>query len=393
MTPPIEENRWTAPEDQFATQLQLTDVSGFFSKKLLIEPGTRALMIEEGQYLGEVSPGSYTLESLSERLRPWRRKQATVVLTRQEEVSMDFACEDLPTAENLVVAINVRLSVQMEDVAMFMRNLLGTRDGFSLAELRGAVAPLVRQALWEAVGRMSITELTGPQVRSDLEAAVEQALGVSMRRYGLRFGQVSTVSIRHDRYDEQRRKLGEAWLLKGEIEQRKGLDEIYSEEELRRIHQQERTNDLQLLAQQVADDRMEGDVAAKVRRIGIRNKLREAVLSERFDEIKNDEEMAAMLQEQDKAKLLREQEKDDLTALFRDKQEDRESARRQLVHKLELERTGELDEARADLDHAAQCKVLAHEMDLARRVEAEDNRRWLDTLQKEGQQAEHRRRE
>ena len=193
MSKPVEENRWSAPADQFVTQIQLADVPGFFSKKLTIEPGTRALMIENGQFLGEVPAGSYTLETLSERLLPWHRKQTTVILARQEDVTLEISCSDVPTAENLLVAAEVRLTVQMEDVAMFHRNLLGRQTEFSTSDLQSALQPLIEQALWDSIGRMSITELSGPQVRGDLDAAIEQALGISMRRYGLRFGQKTCI--------------------------------------------------------------------------------------------------------------------------------------------------------------------------------------------------------
>ncbi len=393
MSTPLEANRWATTPDQFAVQVQLADVAGYFSKKLVIEPGTRALLIEEGRYLGEVPPGTYTLESFAERLLRWQRKQATVILARQEDVPLEITAENLPTSENLLVQVGLRLTVQMEDVAMFLRNLLGATRQFGTADLRSAIEPVVRQALWEAVGRMGMAELTGPHVRGNIEAAVEQALGVSMRRYGLRFGQVQTVSIRHDQYDAERRKKGEVFLLKEGVAQQKALDEVYTEDELSKVRLQEKENELAVLAQQVDVDLAEGEAAVKLRRIGVRNKLRQAVVSEWFDHIKNEEDLAKMVHEQDTAKLLRDSERQELVAIYRDKQADRESARRHLVAKLDIERQIELDSLRSDLDFASKSKSLDHEMALARRVEAEENRRWLETLQKESQMAQHRRQE
>lgn len=184
-------------------------------------------------------------------------------------------------------------------------------------DLRGALLPLMQQALWEAVGRLSITDLTGPQVRRDIDAAVEQALGLSMQRYGLQFGQVHMVSIRHARYDEHRKKLGEAWLLREEIEQQKALDGLYSTDELRQIKRQEKTNELELLAAQVASNRMEGDLGVLVRRIGIRNQWRDALRSEKFDKVKDEDELARMLMEFDKNKLMRQNDMEEILALYR----------------------------------------------------------------------------
>lgn len=393
MSVTIEENRWAAPSEQFAVRIQVNDAPGFFSKKLIIEPGCRALVIEDGAFIGEVPAGSYTLESLAQRLRFWTKKQCTVILTRAEDMPIECQCDGLPTRENLLVEAGVRLTVQMNDVALFLGNLLGARSTFSTDELRDAVLPVIRQAMWESVGRMSISELTGPQVRRDLDAAVEQALGLSLRRYGLGFGQVQMVSVKHERYDEHRQKVGEAWLLREGLEQQRALDELYSADELRRIQRQERTNELELLAENVGLDRREGDLAVRLRRIGIRSQVRDAVLSDKFDKIETAEELATMLQQVDRDRLLRQEEQDELTAAYQAKKDDRESARRQIVQKLDIERSFELGRVRADLDYQARLQAHEHELQLARRVETEDNRRWLALLERQRGEAEHRRQE
>lgn len=393
MSVTIDENRWTAPADQFAVRIQVGDAPGFFSKKLIIEPGCRALVIEDGAFIGEVPAGSYTLESFAQRLRFWTKKQCTVILARAEDVPLDCLCNDLPTRENLLVEASLRLTVQMHDVALFLNNLLGARSGFSIADLRNSVLPVIRQAMWESVGRMSITELTGPQVRRDLDAAIEQALGVALRRYGLGFGQVQTVSIKHARYDAQRQKLGEAWLLHEGIEQQRALDELYSADELQQIQRQERVNELELLAENVALDRQEGDLAALRRHVGIRSQLRDAMLSNKFDKLETAEQLAQMLHEVDRDRLLRQDEHDELVAMYQAKQEDRQAARGQLVRKLEIEQAFESSRLRAELDHQARLQLHDHEVQLASRIENDENRRWLALLERQQSEAEHRRQE
>ncbi|MCL4205625.1 MAG: hypothetical protein KJ000_24350 [Pirellulaceae bacterium] len=393
MSVTIDENRWTAPADQFAVRIQVQDAPGFFSKKLIIEPGTRALVIEDGAFIGEVPAGVYTLESFAQRLRFWTKKQCTVILTRAEDQVIECQAGGLPTRENLVVEAGVRLTVQMSDVALFLQNLLGARAEFSVHDLRGTLLPLVRQAMWESVGRMSITELTGPQVRRDLDAAVEQALGVALKRYGIGFGQVQTVSVKHEKFDEHRQKVGETWLLREGLEQQRALDALYSEDELRKIQRQERTNELELLAENVGIDRQEGELAAMLRRVGIRSQLRDAVLADKFDKIETAEQLAQMLQQVDRDRLIRQEERDDLIAAYEAKRADRQAAREQLVRKLELEQQFELARLRADLDHQIELQAHGHEVELATRVENEDNRRWLALLERQRGEAEYRRRE
>src|SRR5258708_7959270 len=125
MAAALENNRWNAAPDDFAVRIQVGEAAGFFTKHLTIDPGTRALIVDDGQYVGEVPPGTYTLQSFTERLKLWRSKQAVAILTRQEDVHLELACGNLATAENLVVDAKVRLAVQIEDVALFSHNLMG----------------------------------------------------------------------------------------------------------------------------------------------------------------------------------------------------------------------------------------------------------------------------
>lgn len=384
-------NQWAANPDQFARVYQLNDASGFFSKKLVIEPGTRALMIDDGQSVGEVPPGTYTMESFGEKLKFWKRKQGIAIVTRTEDFPIEIHCKNLPTAENLIVDATLRMAVQIEDVALFFKNLLGARTEFDGADLEETLEPLVQQALWEAVGRLSITDLTGAEAREQLDAFVEQALSSSMRRYGLRFVQVQLVSVHHEKYDEHRKKLGEAWLQKEGLAQKEALNELYSEEELLNVKKAEKSNELELLAENVAIDRMEGELASEIRRIGVRNAMRDAIQSEKFDEISTEDEMAAFLQERDKGKLLRQEEMDELIEGFAQRKEDRDSARKHMVAKLELERGLEIDKIRADLDHTMKLKRLDHEIALAGKTATKDNAVWKNEVELERQKAEHNR--
>ncbi len=390
-SPLNEQHRWSAHPDQFAATVQVDDVPGFFSRQLVIEPGTRALIVDQGAFLGEIPPGTYSLETFDERLQFWLRRQATAILIRQEDFALTIEHRHVPTAEHLTVDVTMRLVVQIDDVAQFWTNLMGTRRSFSAEDLREAISPLVQQALWESVGRMSITDITSANARQEFDAQIAKVLTTSMKRYGLRFVQVQTVGIRHEKFDEHRKKLGETWLLKEGLEQTKALDEIYSEEELLRIKKLERDNDLAVLADNVAVDRTEADVSTKKRRIEIRSQLRDAIQSDEFDKITNEEELARFIEQRDKDRLLRREEIEQLQQAYRERKEDRESARNHIVAMLDLERKLEIDSVREQLDHALRTKRLDHEIQLAQQVRSKDNEAWEASLIRERQKADHQR--
>ena len=390
-SPLNEQHRWSARPDQFAATVQVDDVPGFFSRQLVIEPGTRALIVDQGEFLGEITAGTYTLETFDERLQFWLRRQATAILTRQEDFALTIEHGQVPTAEHLTVDVTVRLVVQIDDVAQFWKNLMGTRRSFSSEELRGAISPLVQQALWESVGRMSITDITAPRARHDFDAEIAKALTASMKRYGLRFVQVQTLGIRHEKFDEHRKKLGETWLLKEGLAQTEALNELYSEEELLRIKRLERDNDLAVLADNVAVDRMEADLSTKKRRIELRGQLRDAIRSDAFDKITNEEEFGRFIEQRDKDRLLRREEIELLKEAYGERKEDRQSARKHVVAKLDLERKLEIETVREQLDFALRTKRLDHEVQVARQVRSKDNEAWEASLIREREKADHQR--
>ena len=208
----LHNNRWLADEHEFARRVEIEDVSGFFHKNLTIEPGTRAMILERGESLGEVKPGQYTLQGLTDRLKFWTKKSITAILTREGEVPLDLTCTGLATSEFLEVEANVRLLIQLDDVALFQKNLLGSKPCLTLADLKNIVLPIVQQSLWETIGRLSIKDLTGPLARTDLELCVGQSLGTALARNGLKFTQVQTLSVSHPEYDENRRRVGSLFL-------------------------------------------------------------------------------------------------------------------------------------------------------------------------------------
>lgn len=389
----LKDNRWMADEHEFATRVEISDVTGFFYKSLTIEPGTRAMILEQGRSLGEVPPGQYTLQGLTDRLKFWTRKSITAILTREGELPLELDCAGLATSEFLEVDVKVRLLIQIADVALFQKNLLASKSRMTLADLKEIVLPLVQQSLWETIGRLSIKDLTGPQSRTDIELCVGQALGTALIRNGLKFTQVQTLAVSHPEYDETRRRIGTLFLQREGFEHDQAAAELAADQLLVQIQRQEKTDDLEILAQQVAADRMEGDLAVRLRRIGIRKQMREAARAGHFDRILSEEEVNKFLQQRDKERLLRDDEFATLQATLKDQTADRAAVRAQLLRKLELEQQADLQGIRVDLDFAQRIRTRNHEIALAELNDSEDSRAWKRQLERESADAAHRRQE
>lgn len=389
----VENHRWAITEDQFAVSIRVDDAPAFFSRQLVIEPGTRAVIIDSGQSLGELAPGTYTIESFGERLKFWTRKQCTAILTRQEDIVLELdtdAFGRVLTAEQLAVQADVRMTIQLNDVALFLKNLMGARDGYSIHELEEMVLPVARQALWSATGRMSITDLTGPDVRTELNANMEQALGVSLGRYGLRFTSVQLASLFHEGYDENREESGRLWLQEDELKHREKEIEIASKEQLIELKQVERANELDTLAGNLGIDKEEADLGLRLRRAEVLSQMGKAANTEKFNQCENKSERLEIMLGFNRDQVVGLEELDTLLEGYEQRKDDREMARSHLLAKLEMERDMDLQAVAADLDHGQSIQTLDHEIDLASRVEVKENEEWRRECEKQRRESEER---
>ncbi|MCL2625101.1 MAG: hypothetical protein FWD31_15675 [Planctomycetaceae bacterium] len=347
----MSDNIWSANVEDFAVRMTLGDLTGFFSKQLVVAAGTRALIVDDGTWLGVVPPGTYNLQSFTDKLKFWRSaKQVDVVLTRDDDVRLDFRVEQVSTAEELLVAVRVQLILKIEDLALFAKNLLGNRTRMTLKHVAEWLQPIIAQALRESVRGLSIAALTSPDVRPILAAAIQDATRTSMLRYGIACIDIHAAEIVNEQYDEQRQKTGEIFLLDMSTERRKKLDEVLDKETLRKIEQREREIELGVLLKHVEIDGKEADVALTLRLNEVRKNRRDAELADQFDEKRSREESEAF----------------DLE-----------------IKKDILRREEELDEISAIIAQAQKIRTLEREIEFAKLTKTEDNRKWEELLNRE----------
>ena len=226
-----------------------------------------------------------------------------------------------------------------------------------------------------------------------MESSLVQNLRLSLERYGLRFGQVRMISIYHEKLDEHRRKVGEVWLLKEEVEHKQALDEIYSADEMRKIRRLEKTQELELLVQQTATNRMEGDLGVMLRRIGIRD---QSARRHSLGQVQPDQGRRGICPHAPRAGQRPPDPPDGTGGVDHRLPYQARRSRRTAdapADKIEIERKVEIGQLRMQLQHDTKVKALEFEIDLARRVESEQNRRWREGLERAKEQADVRRRQ
>lgn len=373
MTPAIEQNRWAIGPNDFATKVTIPDLKGFFKslpvlpkgRTLIVEPGTRALVIDNGIIVGECRGGTYTLESFIERLQFWKDNQVTVVLTRDEDIPLEMAVQDAPTVDSVCVDVDYRWTIQISDVARFLENLLGARESFSIEDLHAAVMPITNQAVGSVVGRLPYDSVEGPDFAMLLKEGLDAHLESRLTRYGLALRDVQSVSVRSDA-DGLKERRGEQWIRARELQMQRAANSLES-------------NELRAKLEGIDE------------KVPVRQQLRDAVKSDELNKHKTKEDFERSLLEIDKQRVLTKEERDELVEAYESRKEDREQLREHLLATMEFHRERELDELRLDTTHARRQKALEQEIELAKLSNSEEAQQWRHELQREQEHAEHRR--
>ncbi|MDB4644467.1 GYF domain-containing protein [Rubripirellula sp.] len=375
MSVSIQNDRWAVAPEDYAVRITIPDLKGYFDKipligktpkgrALVIEPGTRALIFDDGVLLGEADPGSYTLESFEQRLQFWRKKQATVFLTRGEDQVLKSTISNVPCLEGVCYDFSFQWTLQMRDVLAFMNNLMGANDQVAVLGMQNMLGPMVAQAIRETVGQHPFDEVGKPGFTAVLADGIRSRIDVRLKRYGLVFQDLQWIkpSSDGDHLDE---KKGELFLAAKETQ-------------------------LERAAAEVENEKLKARLDGYKEKIPVRTALREAVSGDKLSKVQSTEDFKKALVEVDQKRLLRKEDHDMLVEAYEDKKEDRGQLRDHLIATLDLQREQELDALRLDLDHVVQMKSMEHDIELAKLSRSGDAEAWKDELEREKQQATHR---
>jgi hypothetical protein len=238
------DNRWIAGPDELAVFFGVRELKGIFVKTLRV-PATARAYILQGDKATEVPQGEYEIEGFFTRLNHLLRDQhAEILVTRTAALPVQFAFDDLVTAEQLKISASFSISLRVENVPAFARHFMTMPGVIGTSQLRELLAPPVRQLAAEFVGARPMREMAGnPALRPELDERLQGALKLLLAQYGLGVVQVDTLSLRHDKFDTNRERIGSLFLVADErhvqLEHAKHLDDLYNDEEWQQIRREE----------------------------------------------------------------------------------------------------------------------------------------------------------
>jgi hypothetical protein len=381
--PQMRSQRWSRHPDEFAVRVEVDDVRRLFNSPLVVEAGTNAIFLEGGRSLGVLPPGEYTLDTFVDRLKAFVGLQApnraTVILVSVAPFDLEFNLGGLPTASGLRVGLTCRLAVEVSNPVLFWTTLMGSRQRLQASDLIAYFSAEVDNAASEWTRRQKIEALaTDLRLKQELELALDQHLRASFERAGLKFLNLRTLNFNTEHIDRlqglRNRYLLQISEKEAELEGKARLADV--------LHQ--------LNLQQLAEDAQKVDL--EERKADLYRRMRQAVLSNKMDEVRSSADFERFLDEIDHDKLLREREKAELQRTWREAAEDRDRARAHLLAKLELEQQYELRAAELKLRQGLSTQELQGELELERlRVSKQlelESQRWDFELRRRKAEAE-----
>jgi hypothetical protein len=242
--PVLRDNRWIPANDELAVYFGVRQLSGIFNKTLRVPATTRAYILQADKAT-EVPQGEYEIEGFFTRLNHLLRDQhAEILITRTTPLPVEFSFSDLHTAEHLKVAVRFKVAIKVENVPAFAQHFMTVPGTVTTLNLHDLLADSVRQVAAEFVGGRSMRDMSGnADLRPQLDERLQAALKLRLAEFGLAVAQVDTLSLRHDKFDSNRERVGSLWLVADErhaqLEHVKQLDELYNEEEWQAIWREE----------------------------------------------------------------------------------------------------------------------------------------------------------
>ena len=290
-------NRWRRSGDEFARRIEAHDLRGLLRRGLVVEPGTRALIIQGGVLAGVFGEGAYNLN------RPLGEVDtatpATAILLDAGETTLLLSYQDLNSREDLPVEVSLEIVVRLIDGAALATNLMHGSERLMKADLAELLQSQTVNVVQARIKQTPGAELDGNlTVKQALEDDLRQHIGSSLARNGLELVEVRLIAFSTPTLEAIRKRRAESFALEqeaGYLEQREAL--------IQRIRE---TLDRDRMAQFTSSKDLEQFIRQTEHELGMKELIRQA-------------------------------EMDDLKRTFDQKHQDAEIARRHLLETLELE--------------------------------------------------------
>ena len=357
---------WQRNPNNFAQRFEVRDIKGFFSKKITVMSGTKAIFLQGGRFFGELPPGTYTVGGLIQVIKTLNlAEKATVILVDDSDIGLNFSTGGLRTNENFDAGVKGKIVVNIEEPIQFFNNLMKGREHVATTDIEVMLRNEMRNLLQSKVKQYSFEDLYGNlELKKELEQDFEHLLNTTLSRVGLKL-----VYMPYFDYDESYWKD----LIEARGESARELiqkrERIKQDAEMQLVEYEQR---VAAKERALTFDEKENKIAEE--RLGLTKRMRARLTDDKMDELRNAEDLEKFLHELDKDKVIRENEMVELKRIFEESREDRAFARELMLKR--VEQRHELDMEAERHEHKLELERKAHERELEkeRKEDEEDVR-------------------
>ena len=385
MAATITNNRWVREPDDFAIELRERDLSGLFSRRIVIEEGTAGLLMVDGRFDRRLDPGEHVLEGGVGAVLGGRDRKRIVLVTLGEVmlyITLPRLLTRDPVPFGVQTAVTLRFTSGRE--AIFLSNFMSGKDSLGTSELRRLVYPEINEAAQDWASKHSVRQLAEDlSLRDDLALALESHIRPLLDRYGLTFGRMEVREFKCEIWDKSLNQRVETSLQvtqeQAELEGRKRLFDLAVE------------TDIQDLAEETEK------AATYEKRIKLWQRMAQAANQEQMDKIRSEEDLIGFIRQTDQDRVLKEDEFERFKVALREAGGDRERLRAHFLRIVQMEEEYDYRRKELSLQASLSREQVEGQMGLERlRVESQletELKRTDLTLERQRRENEHQRAE
>jgi len=339
---PSSEGVWQRSTNDFAQRFEVRDIKGFFSKKITVMSGTKAIFLQGGKFFGELPPGTYTVGGLTQVIKNLNiSEKAIVILVDDSDVGLDFNISGLRSKENFDAGIKGKVVINLEEPIQFFNNMMKNKEHIAATDIEVMLRNEMRNLLQSKIKQHSFEDLYGNlELKKELEQDFEHLLNITLSRVGLKF-----VYMPYFDYDESYWKdiieaQGES---ARELIQRR--ERVKQDAEMQLVEYEQRIaakkKKLEFEKEDYEID-SEGE-SLEEKRLKLTKLMRARLTDDKMDEFQNIENLEKFLYDIDKDKVIRTNEMFELKQIFEENREDREFTRKMMMKRVEQRHALDMD--------------------------------------------------
>lgn len=195
-------HEWLRNPSDFAQRFDIADIRGFFSKKVTVEQGTKAIFLQGGVYKGFLPAGVYNLGTFVNTIAGIKLdERATIILVDAAEIALTFEItpEELRERNGISISASGKITAVLKDPKDFLENYLKREQHVSLTDLERTIHDELRFVIQQIISRYEASELYGnPILSKELSREFQTHLNETLKNKGIEISYLNCIG-----FDEQ----------------------------------------------------------------------------------------------------------------------------------------------------------------------------------------------